>query len=170
MLTLPRNYANIIGRLVMLFLLLLIIIMIATFGLKDPYNENILFTIEPIHFIFKAAYLLYLFTALISFLMIKVLSTLLSINKILIDTNDDSITFFKPFSKKTIKANEINEYYQTTHRNNLKTWQGLIMKTNDNIEIQVAGQNIKSLIILKDYLDNKKILSSGNKKMKFPFN
>ena len=64
----------------------------------------------------------------------------------------------------------IKEYVDTVHQNGFKSWQGLLIKTSDNKLIQVAGQNIKSLSDLKDYLNGKNIFCTGQKKMKFPFN
>ncbi len=99
-----------------------------------------------------------------------IINSLLSINKVQVDTTINSITFIKLFGKLTIATIDISEYSETVHNNGLKSWIGLLIKTNDNKTIQVAGQNIKFLSDLKDYLNDRKVFYAGQKKMKFPFN
>jgi hypothetical protein len=140
------------------------------FGLKEPNNGHVIFKITAIHFEFKAAYIMYLLIIIIGFLALIILTSVLSINKVLVDTTNNTITFVALFSKQTIATIDIKEYFDTVHRNAFKSWQGLLIRTRDNKSIQVAGQNIKSLSDLKDYLNGKKIFCAGQKKMKFPFN
>ena len=113
---------------------------------------------------------MYLLIAVIGFLALTILSSLLTINKIVIDMVGNTITFIRLFSKQTIATVDIKEYFDTVHRNPFKSWQGLVIKTSDNKSIQVAGQNIKSLSDLKDYLNHQKIFCAGQKNMYFPFN
>lgn len=169
MLTLPTNSTNIIGRIFFLTLSFFIIFLLIKFGLKDPGNEHVVFRIALIHFSFKAGYVLYILIAIIGFLILIIIVSLFSINKILIDTTINSITFFSLFRKQTIPTAGISEYHVTVHKNAFKAWHGLLIKTKENKEIQIAGQNIKSISTLRDYLTDKKILFAGEKKMKFPF-
>ena len=113
---------------------------------------------------------MYFFIVIIGFLALTIISSLLSINKVFLDTTNSTITFIRLFSKQIISTIDIEEYFDTVHQNAFKSWQGLLIKTSRNKYIQVAGQNVKSLSDLKDYLSNQKIFCAGQKKMKFPFN
>jgi hypothetical protein len=168
MLTFSTNLANLIGRLFSLAVTFVLIYVFITLGLKESNNGHIAFKIGT--FSFKSAYILYFLVAIICFLIVTIAASLLSINKVQVDTSIDSITFIGPFTKKTIATKDISEYYETVHKNSFKVWYGLLVKTSDNKTIHVAGQNIKSLSDLKDYLNDKKIFCSGQKNMKFPFN
>jgi hypothetical protein len=170
MLTLSTNSGNFIGRLFFLVVTFFLGYLFINFGLKEPNNGHVIFRITAIHFEFKTVYLIYFLIVIIGFLALTIIDSLLSINKVQIDTTLDSITFVRLFSKQTIAIADINEYFETFHKNAFKGWYGLLIKTNDNRTIQVAGQNIKSLSDLKDYLNDKKIFYAGQKKMKFPFN
>lgn len=170
MLTLPTNYSNFIARLFFLAGTFFIGFLLVNFGLKDTSNEHIIFQITAIGFKFKATYLLYFVIAVMGFLAFTIIASLLSINKVQIDRTIDSITFTGLISKYSIASSDISEYFETFHRNAFKGWEGLLIKTTDKKTIQVTGQNIQSLSDLKDYLNEKKIFYSGQKKMKFPFN
>jgi len=170
MLTLPTNSANFIGRLFFLVGTFFIGYLFINFGLKEPNNGHVIFKITAIHFEFKVVYIMYLLIAIIGFLALTILSSLLTVNKVVVDMTSNTMTFIRLFSKQTIAAIDIKEYFDTVHRNAFKSWQGLLIKTSDNKSIQVAGQNIKSISDLKDYLNDKKISCAGQKKMKFPFN
>ncbi len=170
MLTLPTNTANFIGRLFFLVGTFFLGYLFINFGLKDPNNGQVVFRITVIHFEFKAVYVMYILIVIIIFLALTIIDSLLSINKVQIDTTLDSITFVRLFGKQTIATADINEYFETLHKNAFKGWVGLLIKTNNNKPIQVAGQNVKSLSDLKNYLNNRKIFYAGQKKMRFPFN
>lgn len=170
MLTLPTNSANFIGRVFFLAVIFCMGYLFINFGLKEPNNGHVIFKITAIHFEFKAAYIMYLLILIIGFLALTILSSLLTINKVLVDTTNNTITFIGLFSKQTIATIDIKEYFDTVHQNAFKSWKGLLIKTSDNKSVQVAGQNINSLSDLKDYLNDKKIFCAGQKKMKFPFN
>ena len=170
MLTLPTNFANFIGRLFFLVGTFYLGYLFINFGLKEPNNGHVVFRITAIHFEFKAIYLMYFLILTIGFLALTIIDSLLSINKVQVDTTLDSITFVRLFGKQTIATADIDEYFETLHKNAFKGWTGLLIKTKDNKTIQVAGQNIKSLSDLKDYLSERKIFCAGQKKMKFPFN
>ncbi|HEY1872416.1 MAG TPA: hypothetical protein VGG71_15235, partial [Chitinophagaceae bacterium] len=114
-------------------------------------------------------YIMYFLIAIIGFLAFTIIASLLSINKIHVDTSINTITFVGLLRKKTIATNDIHEYFETVHRNAFKSFYGLLLKQKDNGTIQVTGQNIKSLSDLRDYLDTRKIKYSGQTKMKFPF-
>ena len=168
--TLPTNLTNFIGRLFFLALTFCIGYLFINFGLKEANNDHVIFKITSLHFEFKAVYIMYFLIATIGFLALTILSSLLSVNKVVVDTTSDLITFSGLFSKQTIAAVDIKEYFDTVHQNAYKSWQGLLIKTNDNKSIQVAGQNVKLLSDLKGYLRDKQIFCAGQKKMKFPFN
>ncbi|MEO6455375.1 MAG: hypothetical protein ABIN97_14945 [Ginsengibacter sp.] len=170
MLTLPTNSANFIGRLFFLAVTFLMGYLFINFGLKEPNNGKVIFKITALHFEFKAVYIMYFLIGTIGFLALTILSSLLTVNKVVVDTTSDVITFTGLFGKQTIATVDISEYFETVHTNTFKSWTGLLIKTNDNKTIQVAGQNIKSISDLKDYLDERKIFYAGRKKMKFPFN
>jgi len=144
--------------------------LLINFGLKEPNNGHVVFRITAIHFEFKAIYFIYFLIVTIGFLALTIIDSLLSINKVQVDTTLNSITFVRLLGKQTIATADINEYFEIVHKNAFKGWTGLLIKTNDNKTIQVAGQNIKSLSDLKDYLTERKIFYAGQKKMKFPFN
>jgi hypothetical protein len=170
MLTLSTNSGNFIGRLFFLVVTFFLAYLFINFGLKEPKMDNVVFQITAIHFEFKAIYVMYFLIIIICFLALTIIDSLLSINKVQVDTTLDSITFIRLFSKQTIATTDINEYFETVHRNAFKSWTGLLIKTNNNKTIQVAGQNVKSLSDLKDYLNERKIFYAGQKKMNFPFN
>jgi len=170
MLILPTNLANFIGRLFFLALTICIGYFFINFGLKEPNNGHVIFQITAIHFEFKAIYLMYFLILTNGFLALTIVNSLLSFNKVQVNTTLNSITFVRLFGKQIIATADITEYFETVHRNAFKGWTGLLIKTNDNKTIQVAGQNIKSLSDLKDYLNERKIFYAGQKKMKFPFN
>ncbi|AMR28969.1 hypothetical protein A0257_18935 [Hymenobacter psoromatis] len=98
-----------------------------------------------------------------------ILSQLLAINKVLINTNDDTITFIDFFNKQTIYSSDIRQYFDTVYQNGFKSWHGLLIETNDNQTIQVVEQNVKLVLELKDYLIKKGIFCAGKKKREFPF-
>jgi hypothetical protein len=170
MLTFPTNYVNFIGRLFFLVVTFLIEYILVKFGLKDPKGEQTVFQITAIHLEFKVINLLYLLIAIMGFLSFTIVSSLLSINKIRVDTSGNTITFVGPFNRQTIATIDIKEYFETVHTNAFKSWHGLLIKTCDNKTIQVAGQNIKSVLELKNYLDDRNIFYAGIRKMSFPFN
>ena len=170
MLTLPTNFANFIGRLLFLIVIFWMEYLFINFGLKEPNNGDVIFRISAIHFEFKVVYILYFLITIIGYLGLTIIGSLLSFNKVQVDTANGSITFVGLFNKRTISTIDITEYFETIHRNAFKVWYGLLIKTNDNKTTQVAGQNIKSLSDLKNYLDDRKISNAGQKKMKFPFN
>jgi hypothetical protein len=168
MLTFSINSANFIGRVFFLLLAFFMIYIFMTLGLRESNNGPVIFSIGT--FDFKPLYLLFFIVAVICYLAVTIAASLLSINKVQVDTSINSITFVGLFTKKTIATVDISEYYQTVHSNAFKVWYGLLIKTSDNKTIQVAGQNIKSLSGFKDYLNDRKIFYAGQKKMKFPFN
>ena len=170
MMTLHTNSANFMGRLLFLVVTLFAGYIFVNFGLKDPHSGHVIFQITAIHFVFKVIYIMYLLIAIIGFLTLTIISSLLAINKVQVDTIRNTITFIGPFSKQTIATIHIKEYFETVHINTFKTWLGLLIKTGDNKSIQVAGQNIKSLSDLKNYLNANNIFYAGQKKMRFPFN
>lgn len=170
MLTLPTNLTNFIGRLFFLVVTFFLEYLFINFGLKEPNNGYVVFRITQIHLEIKAIYIMYFLIIIICFLALTIINSLLSINKVQVDTTINSITFIKLFGKLTIATIDISEYSETVHNNGLKSWIGLLIKTNDNKTIQVAGQNIKFLSDLKDYLNDRKVFYAGQKKMKFPFN
>jgi hypothetical protein len=170
MLTLPTNSVNFIGRLLYLIVTFWMEYLFINFRLKEPTNGHVIFRIPAIHFEFKAIYIIYFLIAIIGYLALTIIGSLLSFNKVHVDPANSSITFVGLFSKRTIATVNITEYFETIHRNAFKVWYGLLIKTNDNRTTQVAGQNIKSLSDLKDFLDDRKIPKAGQKKMKFPFN
>jgi hypothetical protein len=170
MLTLPTNTANFIGRFFFLAFTFIIGYLFINFGLKEANKGPVLFRITVIHLDFKAIYLMYFLIIIVGFLAFTIIDSLLSINQIQIDTVANIITFIKPLDKQTIATDDIKEYFETVHKNAFKSWTGLLIKTNDNKTIQVAGQNVKSLPHFKDYLKQKNIHYAGQKRMKYPFN
>jgi hypothetical protein len=168
MLTFSTNSANLLGRLFFLAVTFVLIYVILTLGLNESDNGHVIFRIGK--FSFKTAYILYFLVAVMCFLIVTIAASLLSISKVQVDTSINSIIFLGLFTKKTIATVDITEYFETVHRNGFKVWYGLLIKTSDNKTIQLAGQNIKSLSDLKDYLNDRKIFCAGQRKMKFPFN
>lgn len=155
--TLPANSINLVARLFFLVLTFLLEYGFINFELRDPNIGD-------------SIYLMYFLILLIGYLSLIIIVSLLSINKVQIDTTANSITFVSLFSKKTIATVDIDQYLDAIHSNPFKTFYGLLIKTNNNKTIQVAGQNIKSLSELKNYLNERKISYAGQKKMRFPFN
>jgi hypothetical protein len=137
-------------------------------ALKDFNNGRIIFSIGT--FDFKPFYLLCFIVLVICYLAVTIAASLLSINRVKVDTNTNTLTFIGLFSTKTIVSSDIKEYFETTHRNSFKSFHGLLLKLNDNRRIQIAGQNVGALSDLKDYLNNKRIICGGQTRMKFPFN
>jgi hypothetical protein len=170
MLTLPPNSGNFIGRIFFLGITFFLAYLFVHFGLNDPKNEHVIFRITAFHFEFKVLYIMYFLITAIGFLALTIITSLLSIYKIQIDTTTDKIIFIRFLGKKTIQSQEIAEYFKTLHRNALKEFHGLLLKLKDGDAIQVAGQNINSLSDFEDYLIKKQINCIGQKKMKFPFN
>jgi len=154
MLTLHTNQANLISRLFSLSLIFYLEYLVINNGFKEPNNGS-------------AIYLLYFVMISIGFLIFTLTYSLLCINKVQIDTTLESITFIRPFNKQTILTIDISEYFETSHK---FRWNGLLIITTDNKTIQVVGQNIKSLSIFKNYLDERNIFNAGQKQMKYPFN
>jgi hypothetical protein len=163
MLTLPTNSANFIGRLFFLVVTFSMCYFFINFGLKDANNGHVIFEISAIHFVFKVVYLTYLLIGTIAFLALTIITSLLGINKIQVNTLSDTITFVGLLAKKTITINDISEYLETIHRNPFKAFYGLLIKLKDDTTIQVAGQNIKSLSEFKQYLNDKKVNCVGQK-------
>jgi len=170
MLTLSTNSANFIGRLFFLVVTFFLGYIFVKLGLQESNNGHVVFRITAIHFEFKTIYIMYFLILIVCFLALTIIVSLISINKVQVDTAIDSITFVSLFKKQTIDTADIIEYFETVHRNPYKVWYGLLIKTKDNTTIQVAGQNINSLSELKDYLEERKISYAGQKKMKFPYN
>lgn len=170
MLTFPTNLTNFILRLLLLFILFFIEYLFFNLGLKVPGIEKAMFRINAIHLEFKLIYFMYCLILMVFFFALTIVSSLLAINKIEVDTNTDSITFIRLFSKQALSTSDISKYFDTVHKNNFRSWTGILIKTNDNKTIQVTGQNIKSLSDLKNYLSERKIFCGGQRKMIFPFN
>jgi hypothetical protein len=169
-LTLPTNSTNLIGRLFFLVVTFFLAYLFINFGLKEPNTGHVIFQIKALHFHLKVIHFLYFLIAVIGFLALIIVASLLSINKVQIDTTADTIIFSGLLTKRTVAINDISEYFETVHRNRFKVFYGLLLKINGDRTIQVAGQNVKSLSHLKDYLNDRKINCVGQKKMRFPFN
>jgi len=170
MLTLPTNSANFFGRVFFLIVTFFLGYLFINFGLKEPNNGSVIFKISAINFEFKIIHIVYFLITITGFLTFTIIVSLLSFNRIQIDTTSGTITFTGLVSRKIISIRDISEYFETTHRNRFKMFRGLLLKLRDKKTIQVAGQNIESLSDLKNYLDERGINCVGQKKMKFPFN
>jgi hypothetical protein len=170
MLTLPTNSANFFGRVFFLIVTFFLGYLFINFGLKEPNNGNVIFKISAIDFEFKIIHIVYFLITITGFLTFTIIVSLLSFNRIQVDTTSGTITFTGLVSRKIISLGDISEYFETTHRNRFKMFRGLLLKLRDKKTIQVAGQNIESLSDLKNYLDERGINCVGQKKMKFPFN
>jgi hypothetical protein len=166
---LPTNSLNFAMRIFFLIVTFLLGYLLINFGLKDPNVQKVIFKIREIHFEFKALYLMYLLITTVGFLALTIVASLLSINKIQIDTSTGTLIFSSILAKRTVDTREIDEYFETIKTNPYKTFHGLLINVKGNKTIQVAGQNVKSLSDLKDYLANRKVHCGGTRKMKFPF-
>ena len=157
MLTLHSNFHNIIGRLLLTAITFIAGYIIINFTLKEPGNG-------------KAIYLLYFIISILGYLAFTLTFSLLCTNKIVIDKTIDTITFIGLISKQKISSFDIAEYFEIYAYSRSKEWYGILIKTKNKKTIQVVEQNIKSLYNFKCYLDEIKVLNSGKKKMKYPFN
>ena len=170
MLTLQTNTANFIGRIFFLLLTFFLFYLFLIFGLKDPKGERIVFAITLLHFQFKVKYIMYFLLCTVAYLAVTLAPSLLSVNKVQVDTVGDTITLNSLFTSKTFATADIAEYSQTVHRNTVKVFHGLLLKFRDGKKIQVVGQNVKRVSDLKDYLSERKVPQGVGQKMKFPFN
>jgi hypothetical protein len=139
--------------------------------MKLPESDNrVIFEIPLLHFQVKPVHLLYFLIAIVCFLALIIVTSLVSINKVQIDITTDTIIFTSLFTKQTVAVDEIKGYFDTVHKNQFKVFYGLLLELRGNKTIQVTGQNVGSLSAFKDYLDKRNISCSGQRKMKFPFN
>jgi len=167
---LPTNTLNFALRIFSLIVTFFLGYLFLNFGLNDPGVQKVIFRIQLIHFEFKGLYLMYLLIAAVGFLAVTIAVSLLSINKVQIDTSTGRLTFSSILAKETVNTSEIKEYFETIKTNPYKTFRGLLLNVKGNKPIQVAGQNVKSLSDLKDYLADRNVHFGGTRKMKFPFN
>jgi hypothetical protein len=170
MMILTTNRANFFGRFIFLAGILLLAYVLIKSGLSDPKNGQIIFGVRLLHFDFKAGFIMYFMIAMVAFLIITIMASLFGINKVQVDTITNTITFFTLFTKRTISIADISEYSETVHKNAFKKFYGLQIRLNDNQAIQIAGQNVRSIADLKEYLTKQEIRYTGQEKMKFPFN
>ena len=164
MLTLPTNSVNLIARCFSIVLVTGLGYIFFRHALSDNNAQHIIFLrIKVIH-------IAYLFVTVLSFIAMILVASIFSIVKVNIDITLDEITFRSFLNKRTISVTDITTYFKTTHRNQFKEWQGIILETKNNGTIQLAGQNLKSLRDFEKYLIDKSIPCSGERRMKFPFN
>ena len=155
--TLSPNKSNLILRTFSLMITCLIAHLLFHYGINESKSSN-------------AILLMYLMIGIIIFLAVTIISSLLAVNKILIDSPSNTISFFGLFFKIKIRFDDINEYAETVHKIRNKIFYGVLIKLKDGRKIHSAGQNVKSLPLLKEYLSANKIKYTGQRKMRFPFN
>lgn len=170
MLTLPTNSTNFIGRIFFLLLTFFLFYLFLNFGVKDPKGEHIVFAITLLHFEFRVKYIMYFLVCAVAYLAVLLVVSLLGVNKVQVDTVNDTIKLSSLFTSKTFPTAEISEYSQTIHRNTAKAFFGLLLKFSDGKKIQVVGQNVQRISDLKDYLIERRVPQGIGQKMKFPFN
>ena len=164
MLTLPTNSWNIVARCFSLTLATVFGLIFFNHGLSDSNNGHIIF------WKIKTLHIFYLVLALITLFAFTVTASIFGIIKVQVDKTIDTIAFISFLNKRTIATSDIETYFTTTHRNQFKEWQGILLQTKNNETFQLAGQNLKSLKDFEKYLIDKSIPFSGDRRMKFPFN
>lgn len=164
MLILKPNTRNIIVRCFAFPISIFIIFLIVQYGFKEPNNNRVLF------WKFKVIHILYFMIAAIIYFMYMFLLGFLAVIKVEIQIISDEITLISIIKRETISIHDINNYYDTIHRNGYKEWQGIILNLNSKKIIQIAGQNVDGVPNFKKYLVEKAIPCTGTRKMKFPFN
>jgi hypothetical protein len=117
----------------------------------------------------KLRYLFYLLTLVWVFYILTITISLFGIIRVSIDNEIESLTLTSLFSERRISISDIISYNSTLHKNQFKSFSGIRFAFQDKV-IWLAGQNIKKLDELKDFLDKKGVKDNGIIKMKFPFN
>jgi len=164
MLTLNANTGNFILRGFLLILALLIGYVIFVYGRYDPANEKVIWwKLRVIHIFYAMLWA-------VLFLIATIISSFLGIAKVEVDKTSGTINFKGLLFDKSISTSEIDHYFETIHRNQFKTFEGILLILKNNKTIQLAGQNLKSIAELREYLIETGVPASGLRKMKFPFN
>ncbi len=117
----------------------------------------------------KLKYLLYLLGLVWIFYILTVIISLLHIIKVNVDEKMETLTVTSLFNKRTVSISNILSYNSTFHKNRYKTFLGIRLVLKDDI-IWLAGQNIRRLDELKDFLSKRGLKDIGPIKMKYPFN
>jgi hypothetical protein len=155
MLILKPNTANIIVRLFTIFFSPALLFLIIHYGLKENGNNRII---------------LYFIIAAFVFYLVTVLLTLLAATGVKVETASGEIVFISIIKTEKLTVHDIKNYFETSHRNGFKEWQGLLVILNSGREIHLAGQNLEAISDFKKYLIEKAIPCLGTKRMKYPFN
>jgi hypothetical protein len=87
-----------------------------------------------------------------------------------VEIESSEIVFISIIKSEKLTVHDIKNYFETSHRNGFKEWQGLLVILNSGREIQLAGQNLEAISDFKKYLVEKAIPYLGTKSMKYPFN
>lgn len=151
MLILPTNTSNFITRVIIVLVIPILLYAIINAHFKGGFTVIVGF--------FGFAFLEVIFVL-----------SLLAINNVEIDTDNNIITFNSLFNSKIYPITAITNYNETFKRNAIKEFYGILVSLNDGTEIQIAGQNVNGISELKSYLNEKGIPGGEQQKMRFPFN
>jgi hypothetical protein len=163
MLTLNTNIPNLIGRCFFLPLSVFGVYVFIRISREQPNINHIVF------WEFRVVHLIYFIVLMFVFLIVLILCSLFSVIKVQIDKTADTITLISLLNSRTIALSNVENYFVTIHRNAFKKWKGLLLQCTDGNTIQLAGQNLKSIGALEQYLVDKGVDCLGDRKMKFPF-
>jgi hypothetical protein len=159
MLVLQTNRLNIFGRIVMLLLI--------------PTMQYIIIKKEIINGEVskgKPVSLLYIMAALLTFVLILVVSSFFQILKVELNKLTGEMRFSSLFSACTIYKHDITGYYTITYQGNrAKPWRGLLVKTSNNISYRLTELNLKSIQELQEYFEQENLKHLGEKN-RFYFN
>src|SRR5262245_19677106 len=126
MMILPPNNKNLAGRLIFFPFILSGLYFLFHLGLHDPDLQYIIW--NQVHL--KAVHFIYIIITSFVMSLLFVLISYLNVIKIMVDEYTGTITFYRLLRTRTIPINDITGYFATTNRNALKTWEGLLLKTN----------------------------------------
>jgi len=165
MINLRTNYSNLITRCCLLPLLFIAAYFFIHHEIQNPEANSIVFwKVNKIQLFFILVIIPY------SIIIFIFLLSVLGITNVQVDKGSGTITFTSLLSKKNIPTEDIESYYETTHTNAIKKWNGILLNLKSGKSIQLAEQNLLSISDFKDYLNEKSIPCSGKRRMKFPFN
>jgi len=111
----------------------------------------------------KAVGILYFLVVCLLFILTACISSCFEIVDVTVDTLTGVLTLNRPMSKTVISRTDISGYYSTSYTTSFKEFKGLILKMNNTKSYRLREQNLKSIPILMDYLEDNKVKYLGNK-------
>jgi len=164
MLILEPNKANLAVRIFCVVFVTACCFPMINLALQEPNINHIIF------WKIKSVHLFYIFVLAVLCFLLLILVSISGIIKIQVDTISKTITLISFFNKRKIETKDIETYFWTSHKNAYKVFNGILLILKNGKSVQLAGQNLKSISVFRDYLDSQNIPCSGERRMKFPFN